>query len=93
MINSIPTRDGLQSNSDGLTICHVCSIPHSYVILVKNRCLGGKSETPLLPLRGSSVSGMHVYVIKTYIGTYHSCFILEGKAEANQPKSLSYEEY
>jgi hypothetical protein len=40
--------------------CHVCSIPHSWVILVKRGCLGGVSEMPLLPLRGWSVSGMYV---------------------------------
>jgi hypothetical protein len=28
-INSIPTWDGLQSDGDGLTTCHVYSIPHS----------------------------------------------------------------
>jgi hypothetical protein len=29
--------------------------------VVKCGCLGGISETPLLPLRGESVSGMYVY--------------------------------
>jgi hypothetical protein len=44
-----------------LTICHICSIPHSYVILVKRGRLGKISKTPLLPLRESCVSGMYVF--------------------------------
>jgi hypothetical protein len=51
------TCDKLQSG-DGFTTCHVCNIPHSLVILVKRGRLGGIFETPLLPLRGSSVSGI-----------------------------------
>jgi hypothetical protein len=38
----------------------LCTIPHSFVILVKRGRLGGISGTPLLPLQGSSVSGMYV---------------------------------
>jgi hypothetical protein len=47
---------------DGLTTGHVCSIPHSSVILVKRGRFGRISEMSLLPLRGLSVSGMYMYV-------------------------------
>jgi hypothetical protein len=37
---SINTWDGLRSNDDGLTICYVCSITHSKIILKEYlRCL------------------------------------------------------
>jgi hypothetical protein len=51
-IKSIYTWDRLRSDGDGLTTCHVCSITHSYMILVKRERLGGVSETALLPFRG-----------------------------------------
>jgi hypothetical protein len=52
MVNSIPTLDMPQSDGDGLTTCHVCSIPHIKDISVKRGRLGGISETPLLLLLG-----------------------------------------
>jgi hypothetical protein len=48
-INSIPTWDRLQSDGDGLTTCYACSIPP-----VSEEYL---SETPLLNLWGSRLSG------------------------------------
>jgi hypothetical protein len=47
MSNVMPKDDG-----DGLTTCHVCSIPHSSVIMVKRGRLGRISEMPLLPFQG-----------------------------------------
>jgi hypothetical protein len=41
--------DKLRSNGDGLT-CHVDSVSHSKVILVKRGCLGGISEMFATPL-------------------------------------------
>jgi hypothetical protein len=55
-INSIPNWDGLHSGGDGLTTCHVCS---RFLIAHFGR-LREISETPLLPLRRSSVSSMYV---------------------------------
>jgi hypothetical protein len=36
----------LQLNGDGLITCHVCSIPHDQVILVKRLYLGGIPSLP-----------------------------------------------
>jgi hypothetical protein len=47
LIALTPEIDG-----NGRTICHVCSIPNSLVILVERGCLRRISEMPLLPLRG-----------------------------------------
>jgi hypothetical protein len=60
--NSTAPWDRLQSDGDGLrlTTCHVCSISHTWVILVKRGGLGGISEMPLLLLCGWSVNGMYV---------------------------------
>jgi hypothetical protein len=57
LIAFTPEIDG-----NGLTTYHVCSIPHSYVILVKRGRLEGMSNMPVLPIRGYSVSGMYVCV-------------------------------
>jgi hypothetical protein len=44
------------------------------VILVKRICLGGISKMPLLPLRGSSVSGMFVlFTFVTYVYVHKIC--------------------
>jgi hypothetical protein len=51
----------MQSEDDGLTNSHVCSIRHSEVILVTCGRLGEIFEMPLLPLRGSNVSCMFAY--------------------------------
>jgi hypothetical protein len=59
---------------DGLTTCHVCSIYHSLVILVKRGRLGGISEMPLLPLRGLSVSGDVCMYVFTIIGNICNLF-------------------
>jgi hypothetical protein len=68
----------------------------------KEKSLGGISETPLLPFRGSSVSGMYVCMYLFIRGDFKNKGLNEGLAETSRiflrdahvlPKLLSYEEY
>jgi hypothetical protein len=88
-INSSHTRDGLQSDNDGLTICYVCSIPRSLVILIKCRCLGEYLSCFCYPFRGKSVSGMYVCMYSNY----HMIQLTAHQTIHFEPCSLLFQKY
>jgi hypothetical protein len=80
-INSTYACDRLRSDVDGLTTCHICSIPHSSVIMVKRGRFGEVLEMPLLPFRNKAIC---MYVLYETNGNFEfgsklkdlKCFIV-----------------
>jgi hypothetical protein len=72
-INRTYTRDRLQLDSEGLTTCHVCSNPHSLLILVKRERLWKISRCLFYPF------GDKAWVVCLYVCAIKNSLLLLSK--------------